>query len=154
MLKCDRSVLSTTLCRAVVLADREETPILLEGFCSVAIFTLWAFRCQGNPSGFGLSGSGSPHCWSWMACLSHAWTAHILQEHQLGHLWADHPLLFWDGCVPLLVVTRACKMNQLATTDVTTSCGVMKPPLIGYFQVSAFKVSASHVLFWETSCAC
>lgn len=59
------------LCIAVVLADLEETPILLEGFCSVAIFSLWAFHCQGNPSGFGFSGSPV--------------TAHT----------ADHEWLFW-----------------------------------------------------------
>jgi len=33
----------------------EEAPILLEGFCSVAVFTLRVFHCQGNPSGFGFS---------------------------------------------------------------------------------------------------
>lgn len=136
MLKSDGSVLSIT-CVMVVLADLEETPTLLGGFCPVAVFPFWSFCCQGNSSVFGNSGSpitAQSHCWL-VAWLRHAWTAPEHQEPWLGYLWAGHkPLLFWHWCAQLLVPRRAYEMNQPAAVEFTTSRTITQYPAISITQ--------------------
>lgn len=94
------------------------------------------------------------HCWL-VAWLRHAWTAPELQQPWLDYLWAGHmPLLFWHCCAQLLVPRRDYKTSQqqLSSRSPTPSCNILQYPSCN-FLLSGFKVSASHVLLSEVSCA-